>query len=372
MIIGQTVYDGYGIRLDGNVKQESCRAAAAFIRDGETLDRFVRDQVVTKWVFLGGFERSARESGFQSALQLPDYSRRIRNMAIEQHCERSSRDTLPRRSFRQRIGLWMDLLKFAWVRGGSPRDRVRLFYYTGPKLSLVSRGWSRHALDRILSFGIQATPDTRFRVYARDNGLDVGTIAEFFTPGSKIVPVGLPPLRPKVVYDLGANIGIASLRFATLYPDARFYGFEPVLANHEVCALNYQNLQKAQAFPWAVGARSEVTAFECNEDPRGGHLQATPINPHLERRKQIDVQVYSIADLVRVQNLEPPEFLKIDVEGAEMEVLNGMGDVVQSVKRMFVETHGAALKAECVKWMQGHGFQIRPASYSEAVWGDRA
>src|ERR1039458_7741934 len=88
--------------------------------------------------------RTFREPGFQTALQLPDYSRRIRNMAIEQHCERSSQDTPPRRSFRRRIGLWMDLLKFAWVRGRSLQDRIRLFYYTGPKLSLVSRGWSRH------------------------------------------------------------------------------------------------------------------------------------------------------------------------------------------------------------------------------------
>jgi FkbM family methyltransferase len=292
-------------------------------------------------------------------------------MAIEQHGEQPSTDN-PTRSLGQGIGLWMDLLKFAWARGGPLTDSIRLFSYTGPKLSLVARGWTRHSLDRILSFSIKATPATRFRIYARDNGLDVGTIAEFFTPDSKIVPVNLPPLRPKVVYDLGANIGIASLRFATLYPDARFYGFEPVLSNHEVCALNYQNLPKARAFPWAVGSRTEMTAFECNEDPRGGHLQATPINPHLQRRKQINVQVYSIADLVRVQKLEPPEFLKIDVEGAELEVLKGMGQVADSVKRMFVETHGASLKVDCVKWMQEHGFQIRPASYSEAVWGDRA
>ena len=265
----------------------------------------------------------------------------------------------------------MGLLKFAWTRGGSLKDSIRLFYYTGPKLSLVARGWSRNSLGRILSFGIKATPNTRFRVYARDNGLDTGTIAEFFSPHSRIVPPELPPLQPKVIYDLGANIGIASLRFATLYPDARFYGFEPLPTNHEVCALNYQNLRKAQAFPWAVGSRSEVTAFDPNEDPRGGHLQATPVNTHLQPRKRIDVQVYSIADLLRVQKLEPPEFLKIDVEGGELEVLRGMGDAVQSVKRMFVETHSAALKAECLNWMEERGFQIHSSVDPTALWGDR-
>jgi FkbM family methyltransferase len=184
-------------------------------------------------------------------------------------------------------------------------------------------------------------------------------------------PPGLPPLRPKVIYDLGANIGIASLFFASLYPEARVYGFEPLPSNYEHCVRNFKNLPKAQAFPWAVGGRSEVMAFDCNEDPHGGYLQATPGNPKLRPGKPINVQVYSLADLIRVQKLEPPEFLKIDVEGAELEVLRGMGEAAQSVKRMFVETHGANLKEECLKWMRQHGFQIWPSLNPNALWGDR-
>lgn len=313
---------------------------------------------------------SPGQDGLQIALKFPQCSRRIRNMTTELHREDSCPEK-PARSLRQRIGGWMDLLKFAWARGGSLQDTVRLFYYVGAKSSLVFRGWGSYSPERILCFGVKAAGDTRFRVYARDNGLDAGAIAEFFSPRSRIIPSELPPLHPKVIYDLGANIGIASLRFAALYPDARFYGFEPLPANHKVCVLNYRNLRKAQAFPWAVGSRSEVTTFEPNEDPRGGQLRTAPGNPKLQSGKPIDVQVYSVGDLIRVQKLEPPEFLKIDVEGAEMEVLRGMGDAVQSVKRMFVETHGATLKAECLQWMRERGFQIRPSADPTALWGDR-
>ena len=69
---------------------------------------------------------------------------------------------------------------------------------------------------------------------------------------------------------------------------------------------------------------------------------------------------------------QPPEFLKIDVEGAELEVLEGIGEVVQSIKRIFVETHGEALKAECLKWLRGKGFQITPSPNPAALWADRA
>jgi FkbM family methyltransferase len=58
---------------------------------------------------------------------------------------------------------------------------------------------------------------------------------------------------------------------------------------------------------------------------RGDHLQATPGQPRRQSKKRIDVQVRSIADLIQVQKLEPPEFLKIGVEGAEVEVLTGRG-----------------------------------------------
>jgi len=265
----------------------------------------------------------------------------------------------------------VEMAQFGWARGGSLRDGARLFYHLALKPTLVYQGWSRYRPEQVISFSIKALDHARFQVYAHDNGMEAGTIAEFFSPRSSIVPTELPPLQPKVIYDLGANIGIASLRFALQYPNARFYGFEPVPANYEVCSLNFKNLRSAEAFPWAVGSRSEMTTFECNEDPRGGHLQATPANTHLQSKKRMEVQVYSIADLVEVRKLEPPDFLKIDVEGAEMEVLKGMGEVVQCVKRIFVETHGATLREECLKWMRDHGFKVWPPQDPTTLWGDR-
>jgi FkbM family methyltransferase len=246
-----------------------------------------------------------------------------------------------------------------------------LFYYAELKTSLVFRGWSHYAPERMLSFSIRAGGNTRFRAYVRDNGAEAPLLADFFSLERGLMPRNLAPLRPKVIYDLGANIGMASLGFTALYPEARLYGFEPLPSNFEVCRLNYQNLPNGRLFPWAVGARTGMTAFEYNEDPQGGHLGMVQGNPALHARGRIEVQVYSIADLVRVQKLEPPEFLKIDVEGAEVEVLRGIGDVAQSIKRIFVETHGEALKAECVQWLRGQGFQITPSPNPAALWGDR-
>lgn len=273
--------------------------------------------------------------------------------------------------FRERIEHWKHIIKFARARGGSPKECYRLFYYAGLKASLVFRGLSSYSPERLLSFSLRVNNSRTFQVFARDNGLDVGGFVEFFEPVRTMIPPDLPPLKPKVIYDLGANVGAASLYFAAIHPEARLYGFEPMPANYEVCMLNYRNLPHSRAFPWAVGARSETTVFECQNDPRGGRLVGGVANPRLQLTGKIDVQVVSIADLIQVHGLEPPEFLKIDVEGAEMEVLKGMERHAQTVKRLFVETHSPDLRNECLRWMRAKGFRMHDSVDPTALWGDR-
>ena len=268
------------------------------------------------------------------------------------------------------------MFRFAWARGNSWRERARLFYYSGIKNSLVFRGWAKCAPERILKFVIKAERNNLFQVHARDNGMDVGTFAEFFSSRYVIVPPELEPMEPKVIYDLGANIGIASLYLAGHYPQALFYGFEPMPLNYEVCALNYRNLPRARVFPWAVGSRSGTAIFEIDaSDPRGGRLKGSPLPIYGKTTERLDVQVFSIPELVGGQKLEAPDFLKIDVEGAEIEVLNGIGNQCQSIKRMLVETHGPDLEAACLEWIQTHGFKVGHSHSAgpglSSIWCDR-
>ena len=269
------------------------------------------------------------------------------------------------------VDRWKQAARFARSCGGTLPDCLRLFYHVGLKPSLVFRGWRRYSADQTISFSLRVDAQRAVNVLARDNGLDVGNFAEFFAPRRPVIPPELPPFTPRIIYDLGANIGAASLYFAATYPDARIYGFEPVPANHDICAVNYRNLPGSAVFPWAVGARSGVATFDCLDDPRGGRLSGSVANPRLQLTGRIEVQIFSVADLVKVKQLPPPEFLKIDVEGAEMEVLSGIGEFEQSVKRIFVETHSDELTNACQQWMRDHGFRIYSSADPTALWGDR-
>lgn len=208
-----------------------------------------------------------------------------------------------------------------------------------------------------------------FRVHARDNMLDLYTVVEFFSSRWVLIPPELPAFEPEVIYDVGANIGMASLFYATHYPKARFFAFEPVPANFEVCRLNFSNLPRSEVFPWAIGSHSGTAAFEFSEeDLRGGRLQARPQPGDNSAKKRIEVALVSIADLAAQKKLPPPDFLKIDVEGAELEVLEGMGEQAPRIRRLLVETHGPELEAACRRWLQGHGFVIRHSHEAAPGW----
>lgn len=266
----------------------------------------------------------------------------------------------------------MSRVRFAFATGSSLWQKFRLCYFTALKPSLASRGLAQYQPEHILTFRLNGPQGRPVNASIRDNFVGVITIAEFFSAQSIIIPKNLPAFQPKVVYDLGANVGIASLLFGSLYSGATVYGFEPLPENLEVCTLNFRNLPKpSAAFPYAVGAQSGIAVFDCQNDSRGGRLESSPHDPSLKTIGKLEVQVYSIDDLITQKGLLPPDFLKIDVEGAELDVLKGLEHHQHLITRIYIETHGDQLKRDCLTWLEAHGFQIWPGADDTAIWGCR-
>ena len=257
--------------------------------------------------------------------------------------------------------------------GTSLKQKLRLLFYMAVKPSLVFRGLATFLNSRILSFSIYDPRRKPFLVFLRDNGAGATTIAEFFSPHSMIMPSTLPAFYPKVIYDLGANVGVSSLFFASLYPKATIYGFEPLPENLEVCLLNYRGIaNKSQVFPWAIGSKTGQATFDCKNDSRGGRLESAHHDPGLQTTSQIQVKIISVADLIDQEGLPPPDFLKIDVEGAELDVLEGIKGYAHSIRLIYLETHGEKLRHDCLLWFEGHKFQICQGADQTAIWAWRA
>lgn len=273
-----------------------------------------------------------------------------------------------------RILDYFTMLGFALKYGKTLSSIASLYYLAQLKPGLVYRDLSRYAPEKIHLIAFRAGAGRLWKIHVRDNGQDAPMLVEFFR-NDRLAGLRELHWKPKVIYDLGANIGIASLSLATLCPEARIYGFEPMPANYEICSQNYLNMNNARAFNCAVGASSGTMGFEVTDDPRGGRLATDTSLKTVNPTKRIEVAVWTIADLVEVKGLAPPDFLKVDVEGAELDVLHGLGNYAKGIRQMHIETHSTALRDKCADWLAQNGFQIeeefRYTADLGALWAGR-
>jgi FkbM family methyltransferase len=269
---------------------------------------------------------------------------------------------------------YLTILGFALKHCGSLSASANLYYLAKLKRGLVYRGLVRHVPEKIIQVPFKVVTGKTWNIHLRDNGHDAPMLVQFFKHGT-LLEAGRESWKPQVIYDLGANIGIASLSLATLCPEAQIYGFEPVPANFEICSLNYSNLAGARAFNCAVGSFTGTMNFELSSDSEAGRLSANADGCRLNSGKKIEVEVWTIAALVETRGLLPPDFLKVDVEGAELDVLNGLGDYAKDVKQIHLETHSIELRDKCTRWLGSNGFTIeKELRYNEiqgALWAKR-
>jgi len=124
--------------------------------------------------------------------------------------------------------------------------------------------------------------------------------------------------RYKTVLDIGANIGWFSLVVASTNPSARIFAFEP---NFEVAFLLRQNFLTnrviGETLPLAVSDKCGRAVFYQDKDD-----WASSLVDHSSTARTLEVQSVTVDDFVLSNELEP-DFLKIDVEGAEEEVFAG-------------------------------------------------
>lgn len=142
-----------------------------------------------------------------------------------------------------------------------------------------------------------------------------------------------------VFYDVGANIGFFTILGARLVgPEGRVIAFEPVPACARAVARNIElnGFAHAEIREEAVGARSAADRLLVVGEASWSHLAST--GRHADVREEIEVKVVAIDELVAAGAVPPPDVLKIDTEGAELQAIAGM--------RATIERHRPAIVCE--------------------------
>jgi FkbM family methyltransferase len=169
-----------------------------------------------------------------------------------------------------------------------------------------------------------------------------------------------------VVYDVGANVGIYSL-LASLRagPSGKVYAFEPLERNLLYLRrhLTLNHVENCVILERAVCNREGTRPFSVAAwSSSMAHL--APDGEALIRSTSLDSCVYG------EERLRPPDILKIDVEGAELEVLEGATRTLTEFRpTIFLEIHGTQLHADCRAFLLAKGYSTEEA-YAQltATW----
>jgi FkbM family methyltransferase len=164
-----------------------------------------------------------------------------------------------------------------------------------------------------------------------------------------------------VCYDIGGYRGYISGAMA-LAGATNVFTFEPLPANQRalrrLCELNPQ--LPVNIITVALGSEDGTASLKVMPDASMGKLSNSSFQSEIMALSEISVPVRKIDSLLQTREIPPPDVVKIDVEGAEADVLTGAREMLRvSRPRIFLEAHGGALEKACSEQLLRLGYKIR-------------
>lgn len=133
------------------------------------------------------------------------------------------------------------------------------------------------------------------------------------------------------ILDIGANCGFYSLQLAKQYPDSHVYAFEPIPATFHDLQQNFALNDVTNATAYNVGLSNQEGVFPVYFYKEGtGNSSLQNLSDH-EQVEQVDCQFRPLDSYID-EILGPIDFIKCDVEGAELLVVQGGLKVIQRHK----------------------------------------
>jgi len=174
------------------------------------------------------------------------------------------------------------------------------------------------------------------------------------------------PGNMDTVVDLGANVGLFTLRVAPLA--RRVIAVEPIEANFRLAQRNCRQSARAERIflrRLAVAGKSGQVRLYLSKGNRGGHSLSPEHAARWQAAGWEDVPAVSLAELFEQEGIERCALLKCDVEGAEFEIFRSapMG-LLARIDRLLMEVHlttgrwNTASARQLVARLQAAGLEV--------------
>jgi FkbM family methyltransferase len=156
-----------------------------------------------------------------------------------------------------------------------------------------------------------------------------------------------------VILDIGAHVGMYAVPFAKKTgKNGKVYAFEPESKGFDAIKRNaiLNSLKNIIPLNMAISDREGDINFYVRPDKDTHSIFEKTLAPSpLGIQETIAIKTMSVDHMVEAGVVLEPNFVKIDVEGAELKVLDGMSHTSKRIKHILVEIHERALSLEGIQ-----------------------
>lgn len=183
----------------------------------------------------------------------------------------------------------------------------------------------------------------------------------------------------RYIVDVGANIGLFTIFAKMRNPALMVHVFEPIRATYDVLVKNIELHGLTNVFPhnYALGREDDIERMMTFYPNAAGNATTDPESKVLHQqllteilgKEQADfffhaaqvytVQTFTLSAMIAKEGIPAIDLLKIDVEGDELLVLQGIADEhYPTVHQIVAEVHNDALLTEIQPFLTAKGFHI--------------
>ncbi|WP_421654538.1 FkbM family methyltransferase [Leptothermofonsia sp. ETS-13] len=145
------------------------------------------------------------------------------------------------------------------------------------------------------------------------------------------------------IFDVGANVGQSAKMYSKKLPHAQIYCFEPVHETFKELQAKFSESKNVHCFQLAFGSEEKQVEITLQKysiensllNPSNNHSNIEISESGVARTEMI--QVTTIPDFCQKHDIKQIDFLKIDTEGYDLEVLKGTKSLLEDHKITYVQ-----------------------------------
>lgn len=153
---------------------------------------------------------------------------------------------------------------------------------------------------------------------------------------------------PKTIIDLGGHVGFTSIFYALEYPNAKIYSVEASRENFNLLKENVSQFENIIPINKAIYPTDGEVLFD-----ESGYSYNTKIGSEGK-----PIESISVNTLLKVHNIQKIDLIKIDIEGAEIELLKNNTEWLEMTDNIIIELHRPYTIEELKKDLEPHHFKI--------------